>query len=124
MGSPPGGRGTETQRWASVESLMSNPTWRARSRVDGVRRRHRPLLGRGARRRPASPATTCRSTAPITLAEVLRRAVALHPGTRLAECSRSARSLVGDRPVAAEDPDEVVVPPGATVEFLPPFAGG
>jgi hypothetical protein len=32
--------------------------------------------------------------------------------------------LLGDRPVSAEDPDEVVVPVGATVEFLPPFAGG
>jgi molybdopterin converting factor small subunit len=26
--------------------------------------------------------------------------------------------------VAAQDPDAVVVAPGSTVEFLPPFAGG
>jgi len=32
--------------------------------------------------------------------------------------------LVGDRPVASRDPDSVVVEPGETVEFLPPFAGG
>jgi len=32
--------------------------------------------------------------------------------------------LVGDRPVATEDPDTVTVEPGQTVEFLPPFAGG
>ena len=32
--------------------------------------------------------------------------------------------LVGDRPVATEDPETVVVEPGQSVEFLPPFAGG
>lgn len=61
---------------------------------------------------------------PITLAEVLRRAVALHPGTRLADVLGSCSTLLGDRPVSAEDPDEVEVAPGTTVEFLPPFAGG
>jgi len=60
----------------------------------------------------------------ITLSEVLRRSVALHPGTRLADVLRTCSALLGDRPVSAEDPDEVVVPVGATVEFLPPFAGG
>jgi molybdopterin converting factor small subunit len=60
----------------------------------------------------------------ISLSEVLRRSVALHPGTRLADVLRTCSALLGDRPVSAEDPDEVVVPVGATVEFLPPFAGG
>lgn len=32
--------------------------------------------------------------------------------------------MVGDRPVTSDDPATVTVPPGATVEFLPPFAGG
>jgi sulfur-carrier protein len=32
--------------------------------------------------------------------------------------------LVGDRPAGAADRASVVVHPGATVEFLPPFAGG
>jgi hypothetical protein len=32
--------------------------------------------------------------------------------------------LVGDRPVSTQDPGAVDVPPGSTVEFLPPFAGG
>ena len=32
--------------------------------------------------------------------------------------------MVGDRPVDTGDPASVVVQPGATVEFLPPFAGG
>ena len=61
---------------------------------------------------------------PITLAEVLARAVALHPGTRLADVLQVCSTLLGDRPVSAEDPAEVMVPPGSSVEFLPPFAGG
>lgn len=32
--------------------------------------------------------------------------------------------LVGETPVGAKDPSEVSLGPGATVEFLPPFAGG
>ena len=32
--------------------------------------------------------------------------------------------LVGDRPAGAADRASVRVAPGATVEFLPPFAGG
>ena len=32
--------------------------------------------------------------------------------------------LVGDRPVGAADPTDVVLRPGDTVELLPPFAGG
>lgn len=61
---------------------------------------------------------------PISLSEVLRRAVALHPGTRLADVLQTCSALLGDRPVSAEDPDQVAVPPGSSVEFLPPFAGG
>ena len=54
----------------------------------------------------------------------MRRAVALHPDTRLGDVLKSCSALLGDRPVTAEDPDAVVVAPGSTVEFLPPFAGG
>jgi sulfur-carrier protein len=61
---------------------------------------------------------------PITLAEVVRRAVALHPGTRLPEVLQVCSTLVGDRPVSSDDPGHVVVEPGSSVEFLPPFAGG
>jgi molybdopterin synthase sulfur carrier subunit len=32
--------------------------------------------------------------------------------------------LVGDRPAGAAERSSVRVPPGSTVEFLPPFAGG
>jgi molybdopterin converting factor small subunit len=61
---------------------------------------------------------------PLTLAEVVRRAVAAHPGTRLPGVLEICSVLVGDRPVATEDPETVVIEPGQSVEFLPPFAGG
>jgi molybdopterin converting factor small subunit len=61
---------------------------------------------------------------PLSLGEVVRRAVALHPGTRLPEVLAVCSVLVGDQPVSSNEPREVVVPPGASVEFLPPFAGG
>jgi molybdopterin synthase sulfur carrier subunit len=64
------------------------------------------------------------ATGPMTLADVLAEAVRRHPGTRLADVLGVCSVLLGDRPVATEDPDEVLVPPGATLEFLPPFAGG
>ena len=61
---------------------------------------------------------------PVTLAELRDRAVALHPGTRLEAVIGVCSVLVGDRPVATQDPATVMVHPGQTVEFLPPFAGG
>ena len=60
----------------------------------------------------------------VSLGEVVRRAGALHPGTRLPDVLRICSVLVGDRPVSAADPDAVPVEPGSQVEFLPPFAGG
>ncbi|WP_346386460.1 MoaD/ThiS family protein [Nocardioides sp.] len=62
--------------------------------------------------------------APISLSEVVRRAVALHPGSRLPDVLKACSALVGDRPVSSADPDAVMVSPGSSVEFLPPFAGG
>lgn len=61
---------------------------------------------------------------PITLADVVSRAIGLHPGTRLGDVLHVCSVLLGDRPVATEDPADVEVPPGSSVEFLPPFAGG
>ena len=61
---------------------------------------------------------------PISLAEVVRRVVALHPGTRLPDVVKVCSVLVGDRPSSTEDPETVQVQPGQRVEFLPPFAGG
>jgi sulfur-carrier protein len=69
-------------------------------------------------------ADTLSVTGPITLADVMARAMALHPGSRLGEVLHICSVLVGDRPVASEEPADVQVPPGASVEFLPPFAGG
>ena len=63
-------------------------------------------------------------TGAITLADVVRRASALHPGTRLPGVLEACSVLVGDQPVKSRDPESVLVRPGEAVEFLPPFAGG
>jgi molybdopterin synthase sulfur carrier subunit len=63
-------------------------------------------------------------TGPMSLADVLAEAVRRHPGTRLADVLGVCSVLLGDRPVATEDPGELLVPPGSTLQFLPPFAGG
>jgi molybdopterin converting factor small subunit len=62
---------------------------------------------------------------PLTVASAREHALALHPDSEelprvLAVCS----VLVDDQPVGRDDPGRVVVPVGAHVEFLPPFAGG
>ena len=61
---------------------------------------------------------------PLTLTDVVRRAVALHPDTRLPQVLEACSVLVGDQPVGSRRPDDVLVQPGQSVEFLPPFAGG
>ena len=61
---------------------------------------------------------------PVTLAELRAEVVARHEGTRLPDVVAVCSVLIGDRPVSSGDPAEVVVRPGETVEFLPPFAGG
>ena len=61
---------------------------------------------------------------PISLAEVRRRVVALHPDTRLQDVLATCSTIVGEQPVGSRDPDVVMVAPGAVVEFLPPFSGG
>jgi len=63
-------------------------------------------------------------TGELTLTDVVRRAAALHPGSRLPQVLEACSVLIGDRPVASSHPDDVQVRPGETVEFLPPFAGG
>jgi sulfur-carrier protein len=60
----------------------------------------------------------------VSLAEVVRRVVDLHPGTRLPDVLAVCSALVDDRPVKRLDPASVLVEPGQSVEFLPPFAGG
>lgn len=61
---------------------------------------------------------------PTTLADVVRRLVGSHDDERFAKVVGVCSMLVGDRPVKALDPAEVVVRPGDSVELLPPFAGG
>lgn len=61
---------------------------------------------------------------PVSLATLVEEAVRRHPDSRLADVLAVCSVLVGDRPVSAQDPGAVEVEPGATVEFLPPFAGG
>ena len=61
---------------------------------------------------------------PITLTALRAAAVALHPGTRLADVLVVCSTLVGEQPVGTADPASYLVEPGSSVEFLPPFAGG
>ncbi len=60
----------------------------------------------------------------LTLAELLALVLERHPGDRMARTVAVCSVLVGDQPVRSQDPERVVVPPGAVVELLPPFAGG
>lgn len=77
-----------------------------------------------ARSAAGTPEEAVDLAAPVTLAELVAEVVRRHPGTRLPDVIGVCSVLVGDQPVASRAPQEVVVPPGATVEFLPPFAGG
>jgi sulfur-carrier protein len=61
---------------------------------------------------------------PLTLADLVRRVVAAHPGPDLERVVGACSVLVGDQPVGTRDPESVVVRPGQVVELLPPFAGG
>ena len=61
---------------------------------------------------------------PVTLADVVRRVLADADDPRLERVLAVCSVLVGDRPAGAHEPGEVLVNPGETVEFLPPFAGG
>lgn len=78
----------------------------------------------GARAAAGTAQDVLDAPAPITLAEVMARAMALHPGTRLGDVLAVCSTLVDDRPTASEDAAEVMVRPGQAVQFLPPFAGG
>ncbi len=62
---------------------------------------------------------------PVSLAELIERARAAHvDSSRFSDVLSCCSVMVGDRPVTTGDPAAVIVAPGATVEFLPPFAGG
>ena len=60
-----------------------------------------------------------------TLKDLLDEVPRLHPDRpRLAEVVAVCSVLLGERPVGSADPASMPVGPGATVELLPPFAGG
>lgn len=59
---------------------------------------------------------------PLTLGDLKEQARRRHDSVRFRDVLSCCSVLVGDRPVGTAE--EVVVEPGATVEFLPPFAGG
>jgi molybdopterin converting factor small subunit len=60
-----------------------------------------------------------------TLNEVLAAVRAVHVDRpRLGEVLSVCSVLVGEDPVGSRDRDQLDVPPGTTVEILPPFAGG
>ena len=61
---------------------------------------------------------------PVTVADVVRRVLEAHPDDRTARVVGACSVLVGDQPLGARNPEDVVVLPGGTVELLPPFAGG
>jgi molybdopterin synthase sulfur carrier subunit len=62
---------------------------------------------------------------PLTLAELVAGAIERHGArNRLEQVLSTCSVLVGDRPVGTADRADVVVEPGQSVEFLPPFAGG
>ena len=62
---------------------------------------------------------------PVALAELVAAAVERHGGShRLRAVLDSCSVLIGDRPRGKADPATVIVVPGQSVEFLPPFAGG
>ncbi len=61
---------------------------------------------------------------PVTLRDVLHLVSTARPSPQLAKVLDMCAVLVDDRPTGAREPEDVVVQPGETVEFLPPFAGG
>lgn len=62
---------------------------------------------------------------PVPLADLIAGALARHGDSeRLARILGSCSVLVGDQPIGTADPAGVLVTPGQSVEFLPPFAGG
>ncbi len=62
---------------------------------------------------------------PVSLADVMVLVRQSHADApRLESVIGVCSALVGERPVGSLDPAAVMVPPGETVELLPPFAGG
>ncbi|QIX25477.1 MoaD/ThiS family protein [Nocardioides sp. JQ2195] len=61
----------------------------------------------------------------LSISDVRDRVLALHPDSdNLERVVASCSVLVDDEPLGRRDPSTVLVSPGQSVEFLPPFAGG
>jgi sulfur-carrier protein len=61
----------------------------------------------------------------VSLAELVERVIGLHEGSSdLAKVLHVCSVLVDGAQAGTRDAGDVVVRPGASVEFLPPFAGG
>lgn len=67
---------------------------------------------------------TIATTAPMTLAALRAEVVTRHADSRLPAVLEVCSVLVGERPVSSADPAAIVVQPGESIDFLPPFAGG
>lgn len=62
---------------------------------------------------------------PLSVTEIRDAALALHPDSgRLPDVLKVCSVLIDEQPLGRREPADVLVEPGATVEFLPPFAGG
>jgi molybdopterin converting factor small subunit len=77
-----------------------------------------------ARSAAGTPEDSLDVSGPVTVADVISEVVRRHPGSRFPDVVAVCSVLVGDQPVGSREPETVAVPPGSTVEFLPPFAGG
>jgi molybdopterin synthase sulfur carrier subunit len=77
-----------------------------------------------AREAAGTDAETVAVDGPVTLLDLRARLESLHPDPAFARVLGVCSVLLGDRPVKGQDPAAVVVDPGTSVEFLPPFAGG
>ncbi len=99
---------------------MSDPT-------DPDRRRETTISVRywaGARAAAGTAEDVFDVPADVTLADVVALVLERHPGDRMARTVAVCSVLLGEQPVGSRDPGSVVVPQGAVVELLPPFAGG
>jgi sulfur-carrier protein len=82
-------------------------------------------LWAGARAAAGTGELSLEVTGPVTVGWVRDEVVKRFPtADRLPSVLAVCSVLVGDRPVGRREGADVVVQPGETVEFLPPFAGG
>ena len=78
-----------------------------------------------ARAAAGTDSDTVQVDGPVPLGDLIAHARAAHAdSSRFSDVIGCCSVMVGDRPVTTDDPATVIVRPGSTVEFLPPFAGG